>query len=261
MVKPTAIRTDGSARWRLRVVAAAAILLAALLAGIGWYQTRMTAPAAKTPAATPAVAIAPAKAPPKRARNTIKPAWSELTPQQQQALEPLASQWDDLGPVRKKKWLAISAKFSKMSAAEQQRVHQRMTEWLKLTPQQQVTARDSYSRAKKLEPQQKSARWEQYQKLPEKQKEELASTKTRKRIAALPSAQGNGRTVAPIKSTPKPVLELALTPQPGSYLTPQLAPETPVPAPKVVVPDPAPASEPEPPMELIQPPPLDPTQF
>ncbi len=103
-----------------------------------------------------------------------------------------------------------------MSPAEQQRVQKRMNEWMKLTPQQRRVARDSFTRAKKLGHDQKSARWEQYQQLPPEQKEELAQTRVKKRVTTLPPAHsGNKSTAAPMKSTPQPVLEQALTPQGG----------------------------------------------
>lgn len=196
-----------------------------------------------------------------------KPAWADLTPEQQKALAPLASEWDHLPAARKKKWLAIGNKFATMSAAEQQRVHKRMSEWMQLTPQQRRVARDSYSRAKKLEPNQKSARWEQYQQLPDEQKEKLANTAIEKRVATLPPANSKSKIVAPIKSTPKPVLEQALTPQPATHPAAQ---SLPAPAPE---PPPAPATSaaasppvlPAPvtpaPAPVQTPAPVDPTQF
>lgn len=144
----------------------------------------------------------------------IKPLWTDLTPAQQQALAPLAAEWDKLESIRKKKWLEIGNKFSTMKPDEQQRMQERMREWAKLTPEQRRVARESYARAKKLNPDQKSAQWQQYQQLPEEQKKKLAAdAASKKHIANLPPAQSKNKTVPPIKSTPKPVLEQSVTPQ------------------------------------------------
>lgn len=148
---------------------------------------------------------------------TAKPRWSDLTLAQQQALAPLAAQWDALEASRKDKWLAISRKFATMGPEEQQRVQDRMRDWVQLTPEQRRLARESYSRAKKLDPNQKSAQWEEYQQLSEEQKQKLAAaTAARKRVATLPptgTAGKDSKTIPPVKSAPRPVLEQSVTPQ------------------------------------------------
>jgi hypothetical protein len=131
---------------------------------------------------------------------------------------------------RKNKWLAIGNKFAKMKPEEQQRLHDRMREWVKLTPEQRRVARESYTRAKKLDPDQKSARWQQYQQLPEEQKKKLAAdAAARKHITTvLPPNQGKHRkTLPPIKSSPKRVLENSVTPQAASQsaIQPSVPPE------------------------------------
>lgn len=149
-----------------------------------------------------------------------RPLWSELSPAQQQALAPLAGEWDKLDTLRKNKWLAIGNRYAKMKPAEQQRMQERMRDWVTLTPEQRRIARESYARAKRLGPEQKSAQWEQYQQLPEEQKKRLAAdAASKKRVATLPSnaAQANhSKTVPPIKSAPKPVIERSVTPQAAS---------------------------------------------
>ncbi|RJG06389.1 DUF3106 domain-containing protein [Noviherbaspirillum cavernae] len=162
----------------------------------------------------PEINPAPIHATAKQQRAS-KPFWTDLTPVQQQALMPLAGEWDKLEPARKTKWLAIGNKFASMTPDEQQRVQERMREWLKLTPEQRRIARESYSRAKKLNPDQKSAEWEQYQQLSDEQKKKLAAdAASKKRVTTLPPpSQAKAKTVPPIKSTPKPVLERSVNPQ------------------------------------------------
>lgn len=145
-----------------------------------------------------------------------KPRWADLSPPQKQALAPLENEWDNLDTFRKNKWLVIGNKFASMKPDEQQRVQDRMRDWVKLTPEQRRMARENYLRAQKLKPDQKSAQWEQYQQLPEEQKKKLAAeAAAKKHVATLPSPaqRKDSKTVPPIKSAPKPVLEQSVTPQ------------------------------------------------
>lgn len=164
--------------------------------------------------AAPVGATPPA---PARSPAATKPLWSELTPGQQQALAPLADEWDKLDSLRKHKWLVIGNKYGKMAPDEQRRVQERMRDWVKLTPEQRRIARESYARTKKLNPDQKSAQWQQYQQLPEEQKKKLAAdAASKKHVATLPSAasqNAHSKTVPPIKSAPRPLIERSVTPQ------------------------------------------------
>lgn len=182
------------------------------------------APALPTPTPTAA-----AKATSSTPQPAVRPLWTELTPAQQQALAPLASEWNQLDAFRKNKWLAIGNKFAGMKPDEQQRVQERMRDWVALTPEQRRVARESYARAKKLNPDQKSAHWEQYQQLPEEQKKKLAAgAAAKKPVATLPppASQGrNSKTIPPIKSAPKPVLERSVTPHAASQSALQPAPQ------------------------------------
>jgi hypothetical protein len=216
-----------------RTLRAMCFMTLLLGAGVGLaYATDGTAPASGTqntspqalqsvPAGVPNNALAPSPAgAPKAApaQPASKPLWTDLTPTQQQALAPLAAEWDKLSSARKSKWLVIGNKYASMKPDEQQRVQARMREWVSLTPEQRRIARESYARAKKLNSNQKSEHWEKYQQLPEEQKKKLAADATsKKHVATLPPAsQAKTKTVPPIKSTPKPVLEQSVTPQAAS---------------------------------------------
>jgi len=165
------------------------------------------------------------------AHPVAAPRWSELTPAQQQALAPLASEWDKLGGFRKHKWLVIGNRFASMKPAEQRRLQERMRTWAKLTPEQRRLARESYARSKKLNQAQKSAQWRKYQQLPEEQKRKLAAdaAASRKHVAALPTptaqARNHRKIVPPIKSAPKRVLERSVTPQAASQSALQPSPQ------------------------------------
>ena len=58
------------------------------------------------------VAAAQSKSEPKK---PARPAWTELTPAQQQVLAPLAGEWDKLDATRRKKWVAIAKNYPKMT--------------------------------------------------------------------------------------------------------------------------------------------------
>ena len=95
------------------------------------------ADAAKKPAAKP-----PAKA--AQAKPGVRPAWAELTAEQQQILAPLKTDWDSLDPDRRQKWIAIAKRYPRMKAQEQERVQRRMQAWARLTPEQRRQARENY---------------------------------------------------------------------------------------------------------------------
>lgn len=217
-----------------RRLRAAFILGATLLTGAAIYSPQAEAQStALTGAATPVTApqpapIQPAPSQPQAAQAAVKPLWIDLTPTQQQALAPLAGEWDKLDSLRKNKWLTIGNKYARMKPDEQQRVQERMRDWVKLTPEQRRIARESYARAKKLNADQKSAQWQQYQQLPEEQKKKLAAdAASKKHVATLPSAStqsSHSKTVPPIKSAPKPVIERSVTPQAASHSALQAPP-------------------------------------
>ena len=99
-------------------------------------------------------------------KKAPKPAWSELSPAQQQVLAPLASEWDKMDSTRRRKWLGIAQRYPKMTPQQQQRLQQRMTDWVKLSPEERRAARERYQRLKKLPPdkrKQVSKQWEEYQ--------------------------------------------------------------------------------------------------
>ena len=95
-----------------------------------------------------------------------KPAWTELTPAQQQVLNPLQAEWEQLDSTRRKKWVAIANRYHTMKPADQQRLQKRMQEWAQLTPEERRAARERYQSLKKLPPQQRREvreKWQEYQ--------------------------------------------------------------------------------------------------
>lgn len=117
--------------------------------------------------ATPELSLAQAAA--------AGPSWSQLSPSQRAALEPLRNDWDQLDAGRKQKWLEVAARFGQMSPKRQERVRERMTEWARLSPSQRTEARVNYQQSKQIAPQDKQARWEAYQALTPEERAALAA--------------------------------------------------------------------------------------
>jgi hypothetical protein len=100
------------------------------------------------------------------ARKPVRPAWSELKPEQQTILAPLAPEWNSMDAARRKKWVQIADRYPKMKPQEQQRLQKRMADWARLTPAQRSAARDKYQALKKLPPDKRkevTAQWKRYQ--------------------------------------------------------------------------------------------------
>lgn len=104
-----------------------------------------------------------------------KPAWKDLTPAQQQALQPLAQHWDWLSEQRKRKWLVISNNYPSLPPEEQAKMHLHMSKWVTLSQQQRTQARQNFKEIKSLTPEQKAAQWEAYQALSPEEKRKLAA--------------------------------------------------------------------------------------
>src|SRR3954464_5067724 len=100
---------------RLRLLALAGSLL--LLTAIGWQQ-----PAAAQQPPGPAAQRPQANRGPVTKADT-RPAWAELTGDQQQALRPLSGQWPTLSEAQKRKWIALSSNYRALPPPEQAKLH------------------------------------------------------------------------------------------------------------------------------------------
>ena len=189
-------------------------------------------------ASTPAVAAAsmpvPAasKALPGKPTVTVTPGpkWTDLKPDQQLALQPLASGWNSISEAQKRKWLQISKNYPTLPPADQATMHSRMNEWVTLSAQQRAQARLNFAKTKELSkqltPEERKARWESYQALSPEEKKQLAAKGVTKpagaatavkpvapqKLSALPKSSGPQRPAAPLL-TPLPVED---KPLPGS---------------------------------------------
>jgi hypothetical protein len=126
----------------------------------------------------PAISTTPSKGIATQPAPTGQPLWSELTPSQQQALQPLTGTWGTISEAQKRKWLAVSKNYSSLPPLEQATMHGRMNEWVSLSPLQRAEARLNFATTKELSKQltseEKLAKWQTYQSLSAEEKQELA---------------------------------------------------------------------------------------
>ncbi|MDM0023864.1 DUF3106 domain-containing protein [Variovorax saccharolyticus] len=219
----------------------AGVVVAALLT-LGGLMSAQAQTAAKT-AVTKPVPVA-------------KPAWRELSSQQQRTLEPLASTWDELNEPHKRKWLAIVRDYEEMSAADKEILNSRMKEWAKLSNRERAQARLNFVDAKRLPADERKAKWEAYQALSDEEKGRLAASAP----SAAPGAAATIRPVPAQKLVPLPAVGSDSQHTPRIQLAPPTvppmasarpavptAPSAPVSA-EAQVPAPAAPSTPEPSM-------------
>jgi hypothetical protein len=176
-----------------------------------------------------------AKAPTQK--TSIKPAWKDLSPAQQQALQPLAEHWNGLEEERRRKWLVISKNYSSLSAAEQVKMHSRMSEWVLLSQQQRNQARLNYAETKKLSAEEKAKKWQDYQALSPEEKKKFADKAAAKPIGVAAPKSASARKLANVPVSP-------VSPVPGSRLAAAKQPvqeNTLLPQPEPAQADPAPA--------------------
>ncbi|MDP9902117.1 DUF3106 domain-containing protein [Variovorax ginsengisoli] len=172
--------------------------------------------------------------------TATRPLWRELTPKQQEALQPLAGEWDTLNPGHKRKWLALVRSNAEMSAADRATLRSRMSEWARLSNQQRAQARFNFAEVKQVPLDERKAKWESYQALTEAQRHELAeraNTGTHgatvvarpvplQKLAPLPSGANKNLHSPRIQLQPPPAASPAAMPQ-----TPALSVASPATAP------------------------------
>ncbi len=129
------------------------------------------------------VAKKPAK-PAAQAKARARPAWAELTAEQQMILAPLKADWESLETERRRKWIGVAKRYPKMTPKGQERVQRRMQTWAKLTPEQRRQARETYKQIVKTPPARRDKlrqQWAEYQSLAPREREEISAEPRRKK--------------------------------------------------------------------------------
>lgn len=169
-----------------------------------------------------AAASAPAKGAVVLPTVPRKPLWSELTPMQQQALQPLAGTWGTISEAQRRKWLAVSKNYPSLPLDGQATMHGRMNEWAGLSPLQRAEARLNFATTKELSrqltPEEKLAKWQTYQSLSADEKQKLAEKASVKPAgAALAIKPVAPQKLAPVQPHPPASSAKAVqTPQSGA---------------------------------------------
>jgi hypothetical protein len=130
--------------------------------------------AAKKPAAKPAA----------QPKAKARPAWAELTAEQQKILAPLKADWESIETERRRKWIGVAKRYPGMTPQGQERVQRRMQTWAALTPEQRRQARETYKQIVKVPPEKRGKlrdQWAEYQSLPPREREEIAPEPRRKK--------------------------------------------------------------------------------
>lgn len=149
-----------------------ALLLPVGLAGLALIASAATAQAAARVVAPPhSVGVVEADS---------NPEWTTLTPAQQTALQPLATQWSTLDAASKDKWLNVASRYPQLSPQEQQRMQERMTQWAKLPAKARGEARLRFQQTRQLPLQERQEKWAAYQALPPEDRKALAQQARRK---------------------------------------------------------------------------------
>ena len=153
------------------------------------------------------------------------PAWSELTPLQQQALAPLASSWNtSMNEPQKRKWLEISRNYAALSPEGQATLNSHMNDWVNLSPQQRAQARLNFGKTKELSrqltPEEKKAKWEAYQALSPEEKQKLAAR-------ASPKPKGAATAIKPVAPQKLATVPVQAASKPGIKPAPKIMPSSP----------------------------------
>jgi hypothetical protein len=144
------------------------VLAALLCSALAWAEPPVDMPRKPVPKKPPAA----------QAKKQVKPAWAELTAEQQKVLAPLKADWESLEVERRHKWIGIAKRYSRMTVAEQERIQRRMQVWAKLSPDQRRQARETYKQIVKVPPEKRGNlrdQWAEYQQLPPQERERLLS--------------------------------------------------------------------------------------
>ncbi len=193
-----------------------ALLLALAICGVA-----VGAPPASAPVSVPAAA---------RAASVSGPAWSSLTPVQQQALAPLRPTWDSTGAASKMKWMEVAGRFPGMPADERNRVQERMAAWAAMSPNERARARIQFQETRRIGAEERQARWQAYQALPDDERKRLvqAAKKAPLPPAALASGGAQGADTGSAKRnlvatspgpTPRAVAPTVMQAKPGASTT------------------------------------------
>lgn len=145
--------------------------------------------------------------------------WSQLSPSERQALQPLETQWSSIDGAQQRKWRIIAHRYQRASPVEQARMHERMQAWVLLTPEQRRVARENYEAMRRVAPATRAQRWSSYEQLPPEQRIEMHTRVEQQRKKAHHPVKR-----LPAATQPPPV---AAASKPSAPVAPMLEPQRP----------------------------------
>lgn len=99
--------------------------------------------------------------------------WQELSAEQKQILQPLASHWPRMDETGRDKWVNVANRYKELAPAEKIRVQERMTQWAKLPAQERGEARLRFQQTRQLTSDQRQEKWAAYQALSAEDRQDL----------------------------------------------------------------------------------------
>lgn len=99
--------------------------------------------------------------------------WHELSAEQKQILQPLATHWSRMDETGRDKWVNVANRYKALSPAEQNRIRERMSQWAKLPAQERGEARLRFQQTRQLSPDQRQEKWAAYQALSAEDRQDL----------------------------------------------------------------------------------------
>lgn len=113
-----------------------------------------------------------------------QPLWTELTPAQQQALQPFADEWNTWPAAEKRSWVALSDRLPTVAPEKREKMKRRIAEWARLKPEERRMARDAYRLAKERSADTRASEWERYRSMTQEQRSVLREAGTTSNTAA-----------------------------------------------------------------------------
>lgn len=138
---------------------------------------------------SPGSSAAPSPSPLTAERETsllplAQPLWTELTDEQQRALQPFADEWNTWPATEKRSWVALSDRLPRLDPAKREKMERRIAEWAKLKPEERRLARDAYRLAKERPADTRANEWERYRSMTQEQRSVLREAGTTSNTAA-----------------------------------------------------------------------------
>jgi hypothetical protein len=133
-------------------VVAAVIFNSIFAAYFYWLHNEPKPDAGQVQAVQPSKPHEPSKLEARQVTEAPYKSWIQLTPMQQEALNPLAAQWGSLPAKLQNNLLLTTKHYTRLTQDQKQRFHSRLEKWSKLTPEQRERARNKYKVISKAPP-------------------------------------------------------------------------------------------------------------